>query len=71
MIGADVYLYPDGLRVATPEDVERWEQEKELYDPNVRLFVGLFSYNAAVMSPNPETVEEELSFEAGQIIKVN
>ncbi|XP_017537623.1 RIMS-binding protein 2-like [Pygocentrus nattereri] len=70
MIGVDVYLYPDGLRVATPEDVERWEQEREMCDPNVRLFVALFSYNPTVMSPNPETMEEELSFERGQVIKV-
>ncbi|KTF86925.1 hypothetical protein cypCar_00017522 [Cyprinus carpio] len=40
-----------------------------MFDPNVRLFVALFSYNPAVMSPNPETMEEELPFEQGQIIK--
>lgn len=70
MIGLDVYLYPDGLRVATPEDIERWESEREMYEPDVRLFVALFSYNPALMSPNPETMEEELPFEQGQIIKV-
>lgn len=70
MIGVDVYLYPDGLRVATPEDIERWESEREMYGQNVRLFVALFSYNPAVMSPNPETMEEELPFEQGQVIKV-
>ncbi|XP_067307164.1 RIMS-binding protein 2-like isoform X3 [Pseudorasbora parva] len=70
MIGLDVYLYPDGLRVATPEDIEKWESEREMYEPNVRLFVALFSYNPALMSPNPETMEEELPFEQGQIIKV-
>ncbi|XP_051966514.1 RIMS-binding protein 2-like [Xyrauchen texanus] len=70
MIGLDVYLYPDGLRLATPEDIERWKSEREMYDPNVHLFVALFSYNPAVMSPNTETMEEELSFEQGQIIKV-
>lgn len=70
MIGLDVYLYPDGLRVATPEDIERWESEREMYEPDVRLFVALFSYNPAVMSPNPETMEEELPFDQGQIIKV-
>ncbi|TRY89418.1 hypothetical protein DNTS_010819 [Danionella cerebrum] len=70
MIGLDVYLDPDGLRVATPEDIERWETEREMHDPNVRLFVALFSYNPAVMSPNSETMEEELAFEQGQIIKV-
>lgn len=71
MNGLDVYLYPDGLRVATPEDIENWESEREMFEPNVRLFVALFSYNPAVMSPNPETMEEELPFEQGQIIKVN
>lgn len=70
MIGLDVYLYPDGIRVAQPEDVLRWEKEKELYDPNVRLFVALFPYNPSVMSPNPDT-SEELPFERGQIIKVS
>lgn len=70
MIGLDVYLYPDGLRVATPEDIENWESEREMFEPNVRLFVALFSYIPAVMSPNPETMEEELPFEQGQIIKV-
>ncbi|XP_030633913.1 RIMS-binding protein 2 [Chanos chanos] len=70
MIGLDVYLYPDGLRVATPEDVEKWELERHMYDPNVCLFVALFSYNPAVMSPNPDSLEEELPFEMGQIIKV-
>lgn len=70
MIGLDVYLYPDGLTVATPKSIENWESEREMFDPNVRLFVALFSYNPAVMSPNPETMEEELPFEQGQIIKV-
>lgn len=70
MIGLDVYLYPDGLRVATPEDIENWESDREMFEPNVRLFVALFSYIPAVMSPNPETMEEELPFEQGQIIKV-
>ncbi|XP_055052071.2 RIMS-binding protein 2 [Misgurnus anguillicaudatus] len=70
MIGLDVYLYPDGLRVASPEDIERWESEREMYYQDVRLFVALYSYNPAVMSPNPDTMEEELPFEQGQIIKV-
>lgn len=70
MIGLDVYLYSDGIRVAQPEDILRWEKEKELYDPNVRLFVALFPYNPSVMSPNPDT-SEELPFERGQIIKVS
>ncbi|XP_056612948.1 RIMS-binding protein 2-like [Triplophysa dalaica] len=70
MFGVDVYLYPDGLRVATPEEIERWAFEREMYDQNVRLFVALFSYNPAMMSPNPDTMEEELPFEQGQVIKI-
>ncbi|KAA0701841.1 RIMS-binding protein 2 [Triplophysa tibetana] len=70
MIGVDVYLYPDGLRVATPDEIERWEFEREMYDQDVRLFVALFSYNPSMMSPNPETMEEELPFEQGQVIKI-
>jgi len=69
MIGLGVYL-PDGFRVASLEDIENWESEREMYEPDVRLFVALFSYNPAVMSPNPETMEEELPFQQGQIIKV-
>ncbi|XP_031429357.1 RIMS-binding protein 2-like isoform X2 [Clupea harengus] len=69
MIALDVYLYPDGIRVAEPDEILRWEKEKELYDPNVRLFVALFPYNPSLMSPNPDT-SEELPFERGQIIKV-
>ncbi|XP_057207198.1 RIMS-binding protein 2-like isoform X2 [Triplophysa rosa] len=41
-----------------------------MYDQNVRLFVALFSYNPAMMSPNHETMEEELPFEQGQVIKI-
>ncbi|CAM4547089.1 unnamed protein product [Leuciscus chuanchicus] len=36
----------------------------------VRIFVALFPYEPAVMSPNPDAVEEELPFKEGQIIKV-
>ncbi|XP_051523090.1 peripheral-type benzodiazepine receptor-associated protein 1-like [Myxocyprinus asiaticus] len=36
----------------------------------VRIFVALFPYDPAVMSPNPDAAEEELPFKEGQIIKV-
>uniref|UniRef100_A0A8C2K9Y5 RIMS binding protein 2 n=1 Tax=Cyprinus carpio TaxID=7962 RepID=A0A8C2K9Y5_CYPCA len=36
----------------------------------VRVFVALFPYDPAVMSPNPDAAEEELPFKEGQIIKV-
>uniref|UniRef100_A0AAV2J8R2 RIMS-binding protein 2 n=1 Tax=Knipowitschia caucasica TaxID=637954 RepID=A0AAV2J8R2_KNICA len=37
---------------------------------NLRLFVALFSYDPASMSPNPGAIEEELPFTEGQIIQV-
>lgn len=36
----------------------------------VRVFVALFPYEPAVMSPNPDAIEDELPFKEGQIIKV-
>lgn len=35
-----------------------------------RVFVALFPYDPAVMSPNPDAAAEELPFKEGQIIKV-
>uniref|UniRef100_A0A8C6TNU9 SH3 domain-containing protein n=1 Tax=Neogobius melanostomus TaxID=47308 RepID=A0A8C6TNU9_9GOBI len=37
---------------------------------SMRLFVALFSYDPAFMSPNPGATEEELPFTEGQIIQV-
>ncbi|XP_059207261.1 peripheral-type benzodiazepine receptor-associated protein 1 [Centropristis striata] len=39
-------------------------------DGDVRIFVALFPYDPATMSPNPDAAEEELPFTEGQIIKV-
>ncbi|XP_029028645.1 peripheral-type benzodiazepine receptor-associated protein 1 isoform X14 [Betta splendens] len=39
-------------------------------DSDVRIFVALFPYDPATMSPNPDAMEEELPFTEGQIIKV-
>uniref|UniRef100_A0A672G044 TSPO associated protein 1 n=1 Tax=Salarias fasciatus TaxID=181472 RepID=A0A672G044_SALFA len=39
-------------------------------ESNVRIFVALFPYDPASMSPNPDAAEEELPFSEGQIIKV-
>ncbi|XP_067864231.1 RIMS-binding protein 2-like isoform X5 [Heptranchias perlo] len=36
----------------------------------IRIFVALFDYNPATMSPNPDAAEEELAFKEGQILKV-
>lgn len=40
-------------------------------DGDVRIFVALFPYDPATMSPNPDAAEEELPFSEGQIIKVS
>ncbi|XP_068186498.1 RIMS-binding protein 2 isoform X12 [Antennarius striatus] len=40
-------------------------------DGDVRIFVALFPYDPATMSPNPDAAEEELPFTEGQIIKVH
>lgn len=68
----DVLIFPDEVRVITPEDLIEWELEtaSQLSRPPVRLFVALYPYNPAAMSPNPETAAEELPFVPGQIIKV-
>ncbi|KAG7262902.1 hypothetical protein CRUP_010548 [Coryphaenoides rupestris] len=68
----DVLIYPDEVRLATPEDIREWELEtaSQLSVPSPRLFVALYPYNPAAMSPNQETVAEELPFVPGQLIKV-
>ncbi|XP_047450390.1 RIMS-binding protein 2-like [Mugil cephalus] len=68
----DVLIYPDEVRSVTPEDLRDWELEtaSQISLPTVRLFVALYPYNPAAMSPNYETAAEELPFVPGQIIKV-
>ncbi|XP_067350296.1 peripheral-type benzodiazepine receptor-associated protein 1-like isoform X4 [Channa argus] len=39
-------------------------------DGDIRIFVALFPYDPATMSPNPDAAEEELPFSEGQIIRV-
>lgn len=68
----DVLIFPDEVRVASPVDLLEWELEtaSQLSRPAVRLFVALYPYNPAAMSPNYDTAAEELPFVPGQIIKV-
>ncbi|XP_069017431.1 RIMS-binding protein 2 [Embiotoca jacksoni] len=68
----DVLIYPDEVRLATPEELGEWELEtaSQVSIQTIRLFVALYPYNPAAMSPNPETAAEELPFVPGQIIKV-
>ncbi|XP_012940834.1 RIMS-binding protein 2 [Aplysia californica] len=37
---------------------------------SVRLFIALFDYDPATMSPNVDSIDEELPFREGQILKV-
>lgn len=68
----DVLIFPDEVRVPTPEELSEWELEtaSQLSGPPLRLFVALYPYNPAAMSPNYDTAAEELPFVPGQIIKV-
>ncbi|KAM4567058.1 RIMS-binding protein 2 [Odontesthes bonariensis] len=68
----DVLIFPDEVRIATPQDLREWDLEtaSQVSIPTVRLFVALYPYNPAAMSPNYETAAEELPFVPGQIIKV-
>ncbi|XP_036392545.1 RIMS-binding protein 2-like [Megalops cyprinoides] len=70
MVELDVYLYPDGVRVVTPEGEEDVVPRRLVEKDEVRIFVALFPYDPAVMSPNPDASEEELPFKEGQIIMV-
>ncbi|XP_075541376.1 RIMS binding protein isoform X3 [Dermacentor variabilis] len=38
--------------------------------PRVRWFVALFDYDPQTMSPNPDTADEELPFQEGDLIKI-
>ncbi|XP_008288768.1 peripheral-type benzodiazepine receptor-associated protein 1 [Stegastes partitus] len=46
------------------------ESSKMKAESDIRIFVALFPYDPASMSPNPDAAEEELPFTEGQIIKV-
>uniref|UniRef100_A0A667ZQH7 TSPO associated protein 1 n=1 Tax=Myripristis murdjan TaxID=586833 RepID=A0A667ZQH7_9TELE len=46
------------------------QSQKTIGNNDIRLFVALFPYDPATMSPNPDAAEEELPFSEGQIIKV-
>ncbi|XP_072518510.1 peripheral-type benzodiazepine receptor-associated protein 1 isoform X2 [Salminus brasiliensis] len=50
-----------------PKDVG---ESRPVGENEVRVFVALFPYDPATMSPNRDAAEEELPFREGQIIKV-
>ncbi|VEL37413.1 unnamed protein product [Protopolystoma xenopodis] len=39
-------------------------------ESEMRIFVALYDYDPATMSPNPDALQEELPFREGQLIKV-
>lgn len=59
---------------ANPEDVALEEQvppgQGETTDGQVRVFLALYDYDPATMSPNPGAEDEELAFSEGDLIKV-
>ncbi|MGH0134215.1 UNVERIFIED_CONTAM: hypothetical protein FKN15_054948 [Acipenser sinensis] len=59
----------EALRTGNPGIAEGSEAEGIIQDNAVRIFVALFAYDPASMSPNPDAAEEELPFKEGQIIK--
>lgn len=70
MMSVLLYLYAEALRTGNPGIAEGSEAEGIIQDNAVRIFVALFAYDPASMSPNPDAAEEELPFKEGQIIKV-
>lgn len=44
---------------------------KTTVNSKARIFIALFNYDPATMSPNPDGIDEELPFKEGQLIKVN
>jgi hypothetical protein len=45
-------------------------QPKMKQDKSFKVFIALFDYDPYTMSPNQDSVEEELPFKEGQLIKV-
>lgn len=66
---------PTGPRGQGPRSHGAGHQQQTQGHPQAqkrsRLFVALFDYDPATMSPNPESADEELPFSEGDLIKVN
>ena len=67
--GEESYLKDAGKRTKSHR-VSNSAQGRPL-NSKVRVFVALFDYDPATMSPNPDGIDEELPFKEGQIIKVS
>uniref|UniRef100_A0A3Q2YX98 RIMS-binding protein 2 n=1 Tax=Hippocampus comes TaxID=109280 RepID=A0A3Q2YX98_HIPCM len=60
-----IYLIPPSILAGCFESPKTKGDNSEF-----RIFVALFPYDPATMSPNPDAAEEELPFREGQIITV-
>ncbi|XP_067295808.1 RIMS-binding protein 2 isoform X2 [Pseudorasbora parva] len=63
-------VWCDATQKSTRSEIRLHREPRPSGENEVRVFVALFPYEPAVMSPNPDAAEEELPFKEGQIIKV-
>ncbi|XP_072099144.1 RIMS-binding protein 2-like isoform X5 [Mobula birostris] len=63
----DVYISQEGSILDGHKEIE---SKGRVDDVLVRIFVALFDYDPATMSPNPDAAEEELAFKESQILKI-
>ncbi|XP_059829146.1 peripheral-type benzodiazepine receptor-associated protein 1 isoform X4 [Hypanus sabinus] len=63
----DVYISQESSILDGHKEIE---SKGRVDDVLVRIFVALFDYDPATMSPNPDAAEEELAFKESQILKV-
>ncbi|XP_056314894.1 peripheral-type benzodiazepine receptor-associated protein 1 [Danio aesculapii] len=63
-------VWCDATPKSTRSEIRLHREPRVCGENEVRIFVALFPYDPAVMSPNPDATEEELPFKEGQIIKV-
>ncbi|XP_067262706.1 RIMS-binding protein 2 isoform X4 [Chanodichthys erythropterus] len=63
-------MWCDVTQKSARSEIRLHREPRPSGENEVRVFVALFPYEPAVMSPNPDAAEEELPFKEGQIIKV-
>ncbi|XP_057676174.1 peripheral-type benzodiazepine receptor-associated protein 1 isoform X19 [Corythoichthys intestinalis] len=68
--GQDSELSSKSIGLQSRQFKGSFESPKTKDDAEFRIFVALFPYDPATMSPNPDAAEEELPFREGQIIRV-
>lgn len=61
---------PDDVALEEQVPPEQGPDEGKTTDEQVRVFLALYDYDPATMSPNPDAEDEELAFNEGDLIKV-